>query len=58
MRFRIAQNLLSPGSRNSMAKPTKLRGGLPFFQFIARSAMPSPRCTFSVNGACEFAPVS
>lgn len=34
------------------------RGGLPRFQFIAISAMPSPRCTFNVNGACALLPVT
>ena len=34
------------------------RGGLPFRQFIASSAIPSPRCTLSVNGAFELEPVT
>ncbi len=50
--------LIAPGSRNSMEKPTKFRGGIPLRQFIASSAMPSPRCTFRVKGAFEFSPVA
>jgi hypothetical protein len=56
MRFFKAKNFVPPGSLYSMAKPTKSRGGLPFFQFIPSSAMPSPRWIFSVNSAAAFVP--
>src|SRR5215467_3367242 len=46
------------GSLYSMAKPTKFRGGVPFFQFMARSAIPSPRCTFNVKSAAAFLPLT
>src|SRR5690242_17230403 len=41
-----------------MAKPTKFNGGVPCFQFIASSAMPSPRYTLSVKTAAAFWPVT
>ena len=39
-----------------MPNPTKSLGGFPFFQFIASSAIPSPRCTRKVKGALAFFP--
>ncbi len=57
-RFFKAKNLSPPGSLYSIAKPTKSGGGFPSFQFIAMRAMPSPRWSFSVNGAAAFVPVS
>src|SRR5690242_9461451 len=41
-----------------MAKPTKSSGGGPTFQFMASSAMPSPRWTRSVNGAFALLPLT
>ena len=56
-RFFTAKNRLpAPGSFDSMPKPTKSRGGRPFRQFMASSAMPSPRCTVRVNGAAALLP--
>src|SRR5262249_48296113 len=46
------------GSRYSMPKPTKSSGGVPSFQFIARSAIPSPRWTFRAKSALAFAPAT
>ena len=56
-RLFTAKNFLpAPGSFDSMAKPTKSRGGLPSLQFMASSAMPSPRYAVRVNGAAAFLP--
>ena len=46
------------GGFDSMANPTKSFGGRPDFQFIARRHIPSPRCSFSVNSALVFLPVT
>jgi hypothetical protein len=57
-RFFKGKNLSPPGSLYSMAKPTKSRGGLPCFQFMATRAIPSPRCTLSVNSAAALWPLT
>src|SRR5437868_15521771 len=41
-----------------MENPTSSLGGSPFFQFIARRAMPSPRRTLSVKRAAGFVPTT
>ena len=43
IRFLRAKNLSPPGSLYSIANPTKSAEGLPLFQFMASSSMPSPR---------------
>ena len=54
--LRTGVNVAAPGLRYSIAKPTKSRGGVPVFQFIATSTMPSPRYSFRVNGAVVLLP--
>src|SRR5437868_1702842 len=41
-----------------MANPTSSLGGSPFFQFMARRAMPSPRRILSVKRAAGFVPTT
>jgi len=57
-RFFSGKNCVPFGSLYSIADPTKLSGGFPFFQFIARRAIPSPRWTFSVKSAAVFLPLT
>ena len=52
------KNWPPPGSWYSMAKPAKSSGGVPLFQFIASSSMPSPRCSLNENSAVSFVPVT
>src|SRR5262245_14614348 len=54
MRFLISQKRSPSGSLYSRAKPTKSLGGFEAFQFMARSVIPSPRCSFRVKGALAF----
>jgi hypothetical protein len=55
-RFLSGCQIVEFGSWYSIAKPTKSSGGVPFLQFIASSAMRSPRRTFSVNAAASLPP--
>ena len=57
-RFFSAKKRSPPGSLYSMAKPAKSAGGLPRRQFIASSAMPSPRCTLRVKSAAALPPLT
>jgi hypothetical protein len=54
--LRTAVNVVAFGLRYSMAKPTKSRGGVPDFQFMAARTMPSPRYSVNVNGAAALTP--
>ena len=57
-RFLSVKKRVPPGSRYWMAKPTKSSGGVPRRQFMASSAMPSPRWIFSVKGALALLPLT
>jgi len=56
--LRTAENVALFGFLYSIANPTKSRGGVPVFQFIAARTMPSPRYSVSVNGAVELLPLT